>query len=45
MKTSKVLTFFSLLAVIYLQPAISWPQGSPDPKLVEAAKKEGRLVY
>lgn len=26
-------------------PAVAWSQGSPNPKLVEAAKKEGELVY
>lgn len=35
--------FFLLFAV--LVPYSAWAQGSPNPKLVEAAKKEGELVY
>jgi iron(III) transport system substrate-binding protein len=35
------LIIFALLLV----PAVSWSQSSPDPKLIEAAKKEGELVY
>jgi len=38
----------SLAAVIVFTlvlPAVAWSQGSPNPKLVEAAKKEGELVY
>src|ERR1700752_3129746 len=30
---------------ILLLPVISWSQSSPDPKLIEGAKKEGQLVY
>jgi iron(III) transport system substrate-binding protein len=28
-----------------MAPAAAWSQGSPNPKLVEAAKKEGEAVY
>lgn len=34
-----------LLCLLFLQPVISWSQGSPDPKLLEGAKKEGELVW
>jgi iron(III) transport system substrate-binding protein len=30
---------------LLLVPAVSWSQSGPDPKLIEAAKKEGELVY
>ncbi|MGE5306271.1 MAG: ABC transporter substrate-binding protein [Alphaproteobacteria bacterium] len=29
----------------FLLPTVAWPQSSPDPKLIEGAKKEGGLVY
>jgi len=29
----------------FIAPLVAWAQGSPNPKLVEAAKKEGELVY
>jgi iron(III) transport system substrate-binding protein len=46
MKELKRLLVISLmLAAVYLQPAISWSQGIPDPKLVEGAKKEGKMVW
>jgi iron(III) transport system substrate-binding protein len=35
------LTIYGLL----LGPAVSWSQSGPDPKLIDAAKKEGELVY
>src|ERR671923_1626166 len=34
-----------LAAVILIYPVISWAQSSPDPKVIEAAKKEGEVVY
>ena len=43
MKRFKVLV--ALFAAIFLLPVTSWAQGSPDPKLIKGAKKEGRLVY
>ncbi len=43
MKTIKVL--IALFAAVFLLPVTSWSQGSPDPKLIEGAKKEGRLAY
>lgn len=43
MKAPHVLV--ALLSAIILLPVASWSQGSPDPKLIEGAKKEGRLVY
>src|SRR5262249_9002815 len=30
---------------ILLLPVVSWSQSSPDPKLIEGAKKEGEVVY
>src|SRR5262245_47948752 len=30
---------------ILLLPVVSWSQSSPDPKLIEGAKKEGQVVY
>jgi iron(III) transport system substrate-binding protein len=30
---------------VMLVPGVAWSQSSPDPKLIEAAKKEGELVY
>src|SRR5215470_14482214 len=42
-------SFSRLLAVFIVSafslPALAWAQSSPNPKLVEAAKKEGELVY
>jgi iron(III) transport system substrate-binding protein len=35
------LWFFGLL----LLPAVSWPQSSADPKVIDGARKEGKLVY
>src|SRR5438874_11843701 len=35
------LLIFSIFAI----PSVSWSQGRPDPKLIEAAKKEGQIVY
>jgi iron(III) transport system substrate-binding protein len=42
-KWSRTLSWFILSVV--LVPALSWAQASPDPKLIEGAKKEGELVY
>ena len=33
------------LALIISAAGTAWGQGSPNPKLVEAAKKEGEVVY
>ena len=33
------------LGILLLLPVTSWSQSSPDPKLIEGAKKEGQLVY
>ena len=41
MKTIKVLV--ALLVTVFLLPNIS--SGNPDPKLIEGAKKEGRMAY
>lgn len=35
----------ALLSATILLPVASWSQGSPDPKLIEGARREGRLVY
>jgi len=35
----------ALLVMTFIAPVVAWAQGSPNPKLVEAAKKEGELVY
>ena len=37
--------FVVLLTAIFLIPVTSWAQGSPDPKLIKGAKREGRLIY
>ena len=29
---------------LLVMPAVSWSQGSLDPKIIEGAKKEGQLV-
>ncbi len=34
-----------VLTATLLAPAMLWAQSAPDPKLIEAAKKEGVLVY
>lgn len=34
-----------LLTAVFLLPDASWPQGSPDPKLIEGAKKEGEMIW
>ena len=34
-----------VVTVALLGPAMLWAQSAPDPKLIEAAKKEGVLVY
>ena len=34
-----------LLTAIFLIPVTSWAQGSPDPKLIKGARREGRLIY
>ena len=39
----RVLGAFFLITLA--APVAAWSQGSPNPKLVEAAKKEGELVY
>ena len=36
--------FVAMIVTIFLLPVASW-SGSPDPKLIEGAKKEGRLIY
>jgi len=40
-----VFTLVSLLALVSYQATSSWAQGSPDPKLIEGAKKEGEVVW
>ncbi len=35
----------ALLVITFIAPLVAWAQGSPNQKLVEAAKKEGELVY
>jgi iron(III) transport system substrate-binding protein len=43
-----VISVWLRLAAVWLAvslPGWAWSQASPDPKLVEAAKKEGQLVY
>lgn len=42
METIKVLV--ALFVAVFLLPVASW-SGSPDPKLIEAAKKEGSIAY
>lgn len=31
--------------LLLIAPVAVWAQGSPNPKLIEAAKKEGEIVY
>ncbi len=38
-------TLGAILALILAAPLAAWAQGSPDPRMVDAAKKEGQLVY
>ncbi|MGH7773948.1 MAG: ABC transporter substrate-binding protein [Candidatus Binatia bacterium] len=40
-----IVTLCLLTSIASLRPTISWSQGSPDPKLVEGAKKEGKMVW
>jgi len=40
-----ILVFCALLVAVCLPAAIGWSQGSPDPKIVEGAKKEGEVIY
>ncbi|MEE9143340.1 MAG: extracellular solute-binding protein, partial [Candidatus Binatia bacterium] len=42
MKTIKM--FVALLVAVFLFPNASW-SGNPDPKLIEGAKKEGKMIY
>jgi len=42
METIKVLV--ALFVAVFLLPVVSW-SGNPDPKVIEAAKKEGTLSY
>lgn len=42
METIKVLV--ALFVAVFLLPVVSW-SGDPDPKLIEAAKKEGNMSY
>jgi len=35
----------SIVSAVLLSPVASHAQGSPDPKLIEAAKKEGKVVW
>ncbi len=42
MKTIKVL--IALFVAVFLLPVASW-SGSPDPKVIEGAKKEGKISY
>jgi len=42
MKTIKM--FVALLIAVFLLPNASW-SGNPDPKLIEGAKKEGKMIY
>jgi len=46
MKRSKPLLIPSLLAaVLCLVPIAGWSQGSPNPKLIEGARKEGEVIW
>lgn len=46
MNKFRLLMALSLLpAAIILNPSASWSQGDRDPKLIEAAKKEGRVIW
>ena len=42
--TKNRLTAVVVLATLWM-PVFGWSQSSPDPKLVEGAKKEGQFVY
>ncbi len=37
--------FWLLSALVFLSTGISWSQGNPNPKLIEGAKKEKKLVW
>ena len=46
MKRPRSVFAVSLIAMsLGLTPIAGWPQGSPDPKLIEGAKKEGEVVW
>jgi len=46
MKRSTLVAFFcSLVVSLQFGPRLSWPQSGPDPKLIEAAKKEREVVW
>ncbi|HET8579960.1 MAG TPA: extracellular solute-binding protein, partial [Nitrospiraceae bacterium] len=46
MKKTKPSTIFGvLIVVLFYGPCPSWPQTGPDPKLIEAAKKEREVVW
>lgn len=38
-------TLSLLLAVFFLATGLSWPQASPDPKLIDGAKREGEVIW
>src|SRR5437867_11907432 len=39
------ISFFSILLMAAVSPALLRAQGSTDPKIVEAAKKEGEIIW
>src|SRR5258706_14332550 len=43
MQWCRILKVLLVLALIF--PASAWAQGSPNAKLIEAAKKEGEVIY
>ena len=42
---NKVLNTLWISLLLCLPPAVAFPQTSPDPKLIEGAKKEGEVVW
>src|SRR5688500_9111702 len=39
------LKIYAIALSLSMAPGVAWAQGSPNPKLIEAAKKEGEVVY
>ncbi len=40
-----ILLFCLLLIAVCLEPALTWSQSAPNPKLVEGARREGELIW
>ncbi len=45
MKKAKIAISCLMLRAVFSVPVLSWPQASPDPKLIEVAKKEREVVW